>query len=466
MMEVDVAIVGAGIAGCMTARELSRYQLRTVVVEKELDVATGQTKASTSGIHPDMGEPGSLRARLTVQGNAAMEQVCEELYVSLMWPGSIIVAFSESDMPALDEIRKNAELNGAIPYEWLTKEELLELEPNVSREVIGGLYHPREGMLYSFDLSIAAFENAVANGVEFFFDTELVGLEEGQNGGFLLHTTRGDIAASHVVNAAGLFVDQVSQMIGDDEIQITPVRGQHLVMDRRVGHLVKHMVGAIPTPHGNLLIGGTFEDATDKERDHYSTAEARESLFQNAQRVIPSLDRRLIIRQFAGLRSWNQYDDHLVQVSKKSGHLINISLISGGVTAGPAVAKRVVELLDGNGLALQLKRDFNPYREPIPDFSEMTDVEKTEMIKRDPRYGRAVCRCETVTEGEIVEAIKRGARTMDGVKFRTRAGMGRCQGGFCGPRVMSILAQELGGGMEPVRKSGPESWLVRPRLSE
>jgi glycerol-3-phosphate dehydrogenase len=467
---VDVAIVGAGVAGCMVARELSKYQVRTLVLERELDVASrGVTKGSMSAIHADMGAPGSNRARLTVQANPVFERLCEDLGVSFERTGLLVVALERSELPVLEEIRENAEENGAVPYRPLTRGEVLALESNLSPDVVAGLYQPAEGMLYSFDLTIACFENAVSNGVEFRFGTELLSMSERLDGTFSLFTNRGEVRARFVVNAAGLFADDVARMVGDDEITVVPVRGQHLILDRLVGDLVTHQlwdcgVGAVvPTPHGNLLIGSTFEEVTDKTGDDCSTAEGRDDLFRAAQRLIPALDRGVIIRGFSGLRSINNYNDHVVQVSKKTDRLVNISLISGGVTASPAVAEHVADLVAEGGLELRPRPDFEPQREPIPDFSEMTDGERADIIRRDPRYGRVVCRCETVTEGEIVEAIRRGARTLDGIKYRVRAGMGRCQGGFCGPRVMAILARELGVGLDAISKGGEEAWLVHPR---
>jgi glycerol-3-phosphate dehydrogenase len=472
-ISADVAIIGAGIAGCMIARELARYHLRTVVLEKALDVASqGVTKGSMSVIHADLGAPGSYRAQLTVRANPLFEGLCDELGVPFQRCGLVVAAFDGDDLQVLDEMRRNAELNGATPYRPLTREEVLALEPNLSPAVIAGLYQPAEGMLYSFDLALACYENAAANGVGFLLGTQVTGLAEAPGGGLLVRTNRGEVAADFAVNAAGLFVDDVARLLGDEGIAVTPVRGQHLVTDRRLGGLVSHMVwdsglGAImPTPHGNLLIGSTYEETGDKRTGDCHTAEGREELFRAAQRLVPAIDRRAIIRAFAGLRSINDRNDHLVQLSGRCSRLVSVSLVSGGLTASPLVARRVVEILAGQGLELAPNEGFDPRRLPIPDLSEMTDAEREAIIAQDPSYGRIICRCEMVSEGEIVAAIRRGARTVDGVKYRVRAGMGRCQGGFCGPRVATILARELGVGMESIRKGAEGAWLVRRRLQE
>lgn len=472
MRRADVTIIGAGIAGLTVARELARYRLRVVVLERGADVAAGSTRASSSIVHADYGVPGSVTARLTVEGNRLMDDLCDDLSVPLKRCGELFVAFAGEE-PVLDEIAEAARANGAVPFRRLTRGEVLDLEPNLNPDLVGGLLGPSGGVLNSFELAIALFENARANGVEFLFGTSPISAAAAADGDFELRLSGpGNLRTRFVVNAAGLFADEVATMLGDPyHIRVRPERGQEVILDRDAGGLVKRVIFdcgitlLVPTIHGNLLLGTTKEEALDKTSDLHTTTSGVESILSRARRLVPKLDTRTVIRSFAGLRACNDRGDHLVGRSERCPRLVTVSLQTGGLTASPAAAREVVRLLEAGGLRLEPREDFQPRRQPVTVFRDMSPTEQAEMIRRDPRYGRVVCRCETVTEGEVVEAIRRGARTLDGVKYRVRAGMGRCQRGFCGPRVMVILARELGIPLDEVTKRGHDSWLVRPKKS-
>jgi len=468
MLETDVTVIGAGIAGLSVARELARYRLRIAVVDREVDVGSGSTRASSSIIHADYGAPGTRTAEYTVRGNPAFDALCRDLAVPFQRRGAVFAAFAGEE-GVLEKIVQAAEENGAVPFRRLSREDTLELEPNLNPEIVAGALAPSAGALCSFDLAIALYENLLGNGVVFRLSCEVSRATVRPGQPTVLHTSDGDIRTNYVVNAAGLHADEVASMLGaGDLLSVTPERGQEVVLDRATGGLVNRMVFdcglglVVPTTHGNLLLGTTQDGASDKDRDVQATADGLETILSRARRLVPALDRQMVIRSFAGLRACTNRGDHVVEGHGPSASVV-VCLQTGGVTASPAAAEDAVAILQDMGLSLVPRDDFEPTRQPIPSFREMDRAERERAIRRDPRWGRIVCRCETVTEGEIVEAIRRGARTLDGVKYRVRAGMGRCQGGFCGPRVMEILARELGLDMAWTRKRGGGSWLVEPR---
>lgn len=473
MRYADVTIIGAGIAGLSVARELSRYRLRVAVIEKESDVAVGSTRASSSIVHADYGVPGSATARLTVQGNRLFDDLCHDLGVAFKRCGELFVAFPGEE-GVLEEIARDSRANGAVPFRELTREEVLRLEPRLNPELVAGLLGPSGGVVTSFELAIALYENARANGVEFFFGSSPTQATTRDDGDVVLRVNdTWELQSRFVVNAAGLFADEVAALLGDEaHIRIRPERGQEVILDKCAGGLVSRVVFdcgtglVVPTTHGNIMLGTTREETSSKRSDRFTTAQGVESIISKARRLVPGIDAATVIRCFAGLRVLNDGNDHFIGRSEGCNRLVTVSLQTGGVTAGPAAAIEAIGLLEESGLALERKPDFSRHRRPAPVFRDMSPGEQAEMIRQDPRYGRVVCRCETVTEGEVVEAIRRGARTVDGVKYRVRAGMGRCQGGFCGPRVMAILTREIGMPLEDVRKTGLGSWMVTPRDPE
>lgn len=467
----DVAVIGAGVGGTMVARELARYRVKVLVLEKGAEVSPACTKASNSVIHADSGPPGSHIRRFTAESHRLYDGLCRELLVSFDRCGELLVALDEQELVQLEERVEAAGAKG-VKMQRLTPAEVLGLEPALTRNVLGGALAPAGGVLCAFELAIALYENAVRNGVKFLLDTELTGARRLEDGGFELMTDRGAVfRARFVVNAAGAWGAKVAAMFGHRNLDVAGILGQRVIFDRKLRGTVHHIVDRVsgsgvivPTPHGNLLAGRYDGELVEGEDNAYTSAAGIETIINEARALVPGIQAADVIRSFGGV--WPERADILVEASGTSPGLVNLCLPPPGLTACPAAAREVVAVLDRLGLNLEERDDFEPHREPIPDFSEMPPREQAEMVRKDPRWGRVICRCETVTEGEIVEAIRRGARTLDGVKYRVRAGMGRCQGGFCGPRILGILARELGCGMGDITKRGGGSWMVTPRARE
>jgi len=461
----DIVIIGAGVAGTAIARELSQYKVNVVLVEKEADVSFGSTKASTAIIHPGFPVAGApLKTKLILAGNRIFEQLASELDVSFKKTGELTIAKDEAELKSLEELKKQGDAIG-IPVEIIDKDRLQSMEPNVTRKAIAALYVPTAGIILPFEMTIALAENAAQNGVRILLNNKVVDISQIQGEDLLLvKTTNSFIKTKFVINAAGLFADEIAKMIGEDNFSISPYKGEEYLLDKRVGNLISRpifptvpWVLVIPTVDGNIVLGTTYTKV-DNKSDLATTPEGFKRIINAARDLIPAISTKDIIRSFAGLRAMNtRTEDYIIEASKKEPKFINVVLGSPGITSAPAVAKMVVEILNEQGLKLTKKSNFNPYRKRIPRFNELPDEEKKALIEKDPRYSHVVCRCETVTEGEIVEAIRRGARTLDGVKYRTRAGMGRCQGGFCNPRVTQILARELNIPITKVTKKGDNS---------
>lgn len=468
-VEFDVAIIGAGVAGTMVARELARYRLKVLVLEKGAEVGSACTKASNSVIHSDSGAPGTNIRRFTAESHRLYDGLCRDLSVAFERCGELFVALDEREVQDLEAKVKAAEAKG-VEMRRLTQAEVLDLEPALNRDLLGGALAPIGGVLCGFELAIALYENAVGNGVRFLFDTEVKEAHPSGDG-FELVTQRGDaFRARYVVNAAGAWGAKVASMFGHDGLDVVGMLGQRVIFDCRNGavrHIVDRVSGSgvvAPPPHGNLLAGRCDGELVEVEDEAFTTAAGIQMIINEAKSLFPSIQASDVIRSFAGV--WPERADILVEASETVPGLVNICLPPPGLTGCPAAAREAVRLLQQIGLDLVENECFNPCREPIPDFSEMSPREQNEMIRKDPRWGRVVCRCETVTEGEILEAIRRGARTLDGVKYRVRAGMGRCQGGFCGPRILAILAREQGCSMNGITKKGGGSWMVTPRAGD
>ncbi len=472
----DIAIVGAGVTGAMTARELSKYNLRIALLEKCNDVAMGATKANSGIVHAgfDAAE-GSLMAKMNVEGCALMPETCKKLHVPYVNNGSLVVAFSDDEMKHLEVLLERGKKNGVPEISILSKEELLEKEPNLSPESFGALYAPTAGIVCPYELTIAAAECAVSNGVEFIRNCEVKAVETTDEC-LVLDTTQGKIEAKYVINAAGVFSDDLARMAGDDTISITARKGEYFLLDRAVGNTVSHTIfqcpskmgkGILvsPTVDGNLLVGPTAEDIDDKTNVATSNSGLND-VRKYAVKSVPSVNTRNAITSFTGLRAHAAAHEFLIGVSEKNSRLINAAGIeSPGLSSAPAIAKYIGEIVKGVFGGLKEKADYDDTREAPVRFRHMTDEERAELIKKNPAYGRIICRCETITEGEIIDAIKApaGARDVDGVKRRTRAGMGRCQGGFCGSKVVEILARELGCNINEITKFGGNSNILFDR---
>ena len=472
-MIYDVAIIGAGVIGSMIARELSRYCVKACLIEKEADVAMGTSKANSGIIHAGYNDkPGTLKAKFNMLGNEMMARVSKELDVHFKRTGSLVLAFNEADIKSIKELYYRGIANGVPEMKILDGAQARAMEPNVSHDVIGALYSPTAGIICPYELNIAAAENAVQNGVEIFLDNEVKSISK-EKGLFLIKTSKGRIRSRYAVNAAGVYADAISSMAGECDYTIKPRKGEYILLDKSQGGLVHTVIfqppskmgkGILitPTVDNNLLLGPTAEDVDDRE-DTRTTAPGLEEIIRGARKSVPAFDLKETITSFAGLRAISSTGDFVIKASERVKGFINVGGIqSPGLTASPQIAKHVVEILENEGLALKEKSGFNPERRRVLRFNEMSLEEKNEAIKNDSGFGNVICRCETVTEAEVIDCIRRplGARSLDGIKRRTRAGMGRCQGGFCGPKVMAILSRELGIPMDGVTKKGGGSKML------
>ncbi len=473
MTMYDVIIIGAGVAGSSSARELSRYQVRACVLEKDEDVCCGTSKANSAIVHAGYdADEGSLMAKLNVQGNQMMEELSKELDFPFKRCGSLVVCLSQEDLPGLQALHDRGVKNGVKDLQIiLDKEKIHQLEPNLTDEVAGVLYAPTAGIVCPFNMNIAMAENACTNGVEFRFNTEVQKIQK-IAGGWQLTTSTGTYEARCVVNAAGVYADRFHNMVSDKKIHITPRRGDYCLLDKSAGRHVEHTIFALPnkygkgvlvtpTVHGNLLVGPTAIDIEDKESTA-TTREGLDELISKAGMNVKNLPMRQVITSFAGLRAHEDGHEFIIgEVEGAEGFIDCAGIESPGLTSAPAIGKMVAEILREK-LDLQPDPDFQGTRKGILNPATLTMEERNALIREKPAYGNIICRCEMVTEGEILDAIHRplGARSLDGVKRRTRAGMGRCQAGFCSPRTMEILARELGMSMFDITKSGGASRLV------
>lgn len=468
----DVLIIGAGVSGSAAARELSRYCLRVGVLEKAEDVCCGTSKANSGIVHAGFdAEPGSLMAKMNVLGNKKMKDLCKELDIPFERNGSLVLAFQEEDRAHLEKLKAQGEKNGVTGLEILEGAEVRRREPNVSEEVVAALYAPTGGIVCPFELNLALAENACENGVEFHFDTEVKTIEKIENG-YRLTTSQGVFESRCVVNAAGVYGAVFHNMISERKIHITPRKGEYNLLDKSVGNCVKHTIfqtpgplgkGVLitPTAHGNLLVGPTATDIEDQEGTQ-TTREGLDEVASKALRSVPNLPLRQVITSFAGLRAHEDSHEFIIEeVEGSDGFFDCVGIESPGLTSAPAIGEYVMQLITAK-LQPEKKETFVAGRKGIVRPQKLTKEEYKALIKQNPAYGNVICRCETVTEGEIVEAIHRPipARSLDGVKRRTRAGMGRCQSGFCSPKVMEILAREWNISMKEITKSGGDSRLI------
>ena len=469
----DVTIIGSGVTGTAVARELSKYNLKTCVVEKAIDVASGTSKANSGIVHA--GEdpiPGTLKAKMNVRGNEMFDKLQEEIDFPFKRNESFVLCFDEKDIEKLEELRQRGLKNG-LPdtMEILNREEALKLEPNLSEYVVAALRLPTGGIVSPYEFNIALAESAAMNGVEFKLETEIIDIEKKQDG-YILKTNKGDIETKVVVNAAGVFGDKINNMVSEKKYHITARKGEYLLFDKTVGDMVQRTIFQLPTKmgkgvlvtptaDGNLLLGPTSVDVEEKD-DFETTREGLETVAEKAKLSIKEIPMRQVITSFAGLRAHEENSDFIIGEAEDAENFINaIGIESPGLTSAPAIGEYIREMIVEK-LKPEENKEFNPIRKDIPKFREMTNEERKEMIKENSAYGKIVCRCEVVTEGEIRDAIRRplGAKTVDGIKRRTRAGMGRCQSGFCSNRIVEILAEELGIKRNEVTKFGGNSKIL------
>ena len=473
-MSYDVAVIGAGVIGAMTARLLSSYRLKTVLVEKTNDVAMGASKANSAIVHAGFDAmPGTMKAKLNVQGCAMMPAVCKELSVPYKNNGSLVVAFSDEEMSTIHALYERGQKNGVPQLSVIDQETLRALEPNISPEAKGALLAKSAGIVCPYELTIAATENAVSNGVDFRRNAGVTAIED-KDGVFTLKTTDGDIQAKYIIDAAGCHSDDIARMLGDDSVSLVVRAGEYYVLDRSVGDTVSHTIfqcptamgkGILVTPtvDGNLLIGPTAKDIPEKD-NVATTAQGLETVRTLAMKSVPCVSVRSAITSFTGLRAHPTTDDFIIGASKVNNRLILAAGIeSPGLSSAPAAAVAIVNaLFEAMGGEADKNPVYNPIREEPVRFRHLSDEERAALIAKNPAYGRIICRCETITEGEIIDAIHApaGARDVDGIKRRTRAGMGRCQGGFCGSKVVEILARELKKPENEITKFGGHSNIL------
>lgn len=468
----DVIIIGAGVSGAATARELSRYKVNACVIEKEEDVCCGTSKANSAIVHAGYdAATGSLMAKLNVRGNQMMEQLAKDLDFPFKKNGSLVVCLHEEDMPNLQALYDRGVANGVKDLRILNREELRAMEPNISDDAYAALYAPTAGIVCPFNLNIAMAENACVNGVEFKFDTEVTGLHPIE-GGWAIETNRGTFETKYVVNAAGVYADKLHNMVSAKKIHITPRRGDYCLLDKTAGNLVSKTIFALPgkfgkgilvapTVHGNLILGPTAIDIEDKEGTN-TTREGLDQVIAKCGMNVKNIPMRSVITSFAGLRAHEDGHEFLIgELEDAPGFIDCAGIESPGLTSSPAIGEMVAEILREK-LNLEKNENFVATRKGVLDPDALSKEERIELIRKNPAYGNIICRCEMITEGEILDAIHRplGAKSLDGVKRRTRAGMGRCQAGFCSPRTMEILARERHVSMVDITKSGGESKIV------
>lgn len=474
----DVAVIGAGVIGGMIARELSRYDLKICILEKENDVAMGATRANSAIVHAGFdAEEGTLKAKLNVRGSEMMEQVAQELGVKYKKNGSLVIGFSEEDRAGIETLLKRGQANGVKGLRIVEKEELHTMEPNLSANVECALDAPTGAIICPYELTIAAVGNAMDNGAELLRNFEVSGIEK-KDGIYEIAAADGQkVQAKVVINAAGLYTDKIAGMVGDTSFTVHPRRGEYILLDKECGGMVSHTIfrtpskmgkGILVTPtvDGNLLTGPTSVDMTDKQ-DTSTTQEGFDKIIKEALENVSTVPFGKTITSFCGLRAVGSTGDFIITAPVEG--FINVAGVeSPGLSASPAIAEYVAEMVAKQGVELAPKADFNPDRAPMHHFREASMEEKMEIIKKDKAYGKIVCRCEGISEGEILAALRTNPKAwdLDGVKRRTRAQMGRCQGGFCSPHIVELIAQERNIPIEKVTKSGRNSYVNVSRTKE
>lgn len=462
---VDVVIIGAGVVGCSIARELSRYDLQIQVLERASDVCEGTSKANSGIVHAGFdAHPGTLKAKMNVAGNEKMEALSRELDFPFRRNGSLVLCFAEKDRNKLEKLLEQGIANGVKELRIIEKEELQQMEPDISREAVAALYAPTGGIVCPFGLTIAMAENAAVNGVEFKLETQVFSVKRKENH-YLVTTSRGEVECLAVVNAAGVYADTFHNMVSGRKLHIIPRKGEYCLLDKKVGNYVHSTIFQLPTVygkgvlvtptvHGNLLIGPTAADIEDKEAVS-TTGEGIADVQKRAALSVEKLPTKQIITSFAGLRAHEEGGDFVLgEPEDAPGFFDAAGIESPGLTCAPALGEYLAGLV-AERFKAEKKENFVAARKGIPNMALASEEERRKLIAENPAFADVVCRCELVTEGEILAAIHRpvGATTLDGVKRRTRAGMGRCQAGFCSPRTVELLARELNRDMAEITKN-------------
>lgn len=475
MESCDVLIIGGGITGTAIARELSRYDIDVILLEGKKDIGIGTTKGNGGVVHAGYDpSPNTLKGKLNSKGCLMYPKLNEELNFGYKNTGSLVVGFTKDDLFYLEQLHKKGIENNVPGIKILKKHEIKVVEPNISDNANYALYAPSAGIVDPFSVALAFAENALLNGVKIYLDQKVIDINK-ENEEFYIKTASSSFKSKYIINAAGVYGDSICEMVGIRDYRIKPRLGELLILDKALDISLNTIIFPIPekdtkgivvlpTLAGNILVGSTAVMTEDKEAVTNSSLGIA-SLIKGANKMIPQINEKVVIREFAGLRPvvLDSNNDFIIEASKKVRGFINaIGIQSPGVASAPSVALFIRDILYDLGLDLKEKSTFNPYREAIIDFSELSLSQKEKLIKSNKQYGNVICKCELVTEGEIVESIKGpiGARTIDGVKRRTRAGMGRCQGGFCQHKILSILSRELNIPPSQVLKENENSNVV------
>ncbi len=475
----DLVIIGAGVSGAYIARELSRYDLRILILDKDNDVANETTAANSAIIHAGYDpKPGTAMAKFNAPGNLMYDKVCDELDVPFKRCGSIVIGFDDHDKETIEELYRRGLSNGVPDMRILNHDEILEFEPNISPEVKHALYAPSAGIINPWELAIALAENAVDNGVELKLETKVTNIKKDDDS-YTVITDKGNYSTKYVVNCAGVYADEIHNMVSKPSYTIRPRRGNYYVLDNTVKDLVNHIIfqaptkvgkGVLitPTVDGNFLIGPDSEFLDDKS-DKSTGMDNLEFVKSSGLKACPTIPFHKVIRSFSGLRATSNLEDFIVEEAKDAKGFIDIGgFESPGLSSIPSVADHVVSIIRERNGGLKKRDNFNPRRRPVIRFNHLSSDVKADLINQDSAYANVICRCETVTEAEIVDCIHRnaGARSVKAVKKRVRPGAGRCQGGFCGPKVVEILARELGKDWTDIPYDGSDSYILTSETKE
>lgn len=468
----DVIIIGGGVTGCCIARTLSKYDLKICLLEKESDIASATTKANSGVVHAGYASPRDyIKRHMCIKGNSLYTQAVKELNFPFKRVGSFVVALEDSQIKILDEERKKGIEDGIKGLELiLDKKQIKKMEPNITDDVVGVLHAPSAGLVSPYELTFALADNAANNGVKIFRNQEVIKIKH-QDYTFTVRTYKGEFQGRNLINAAGLYAAQISNMLGLDYFNVMPRKGEYVLFDRNAIQLNKILfpmptevskgILICPTLHGNTFVGPNAQNITDRE-DVSTTIAGLKEILEGGRKLVPNLPLRSSIKNFAGLRAVPNTYDFIIDNTDVYGFINVAGILSPGLTATFAIAEKVIEYLELLGVELKEKENYNPIRPKPERFNEFSREELDKKIKEDSAWGRIICRCETIPEKEIINAIRApvGATTIDGVKFRCRPGMGRCTGGFCRPRVMEILSRELKVPFEQITKRGDDTNLL------
>ncbi|MFZ2654278.1 MAG: NAD(P)/FAD-dependent oxidoreductase [Victivallales bacterium] len=471
----DIIVIGAGVVGAAIARELSRYQLKVAVIEKEEDVSFGTSKANSGIVHAGFhSQPGTLKLKLEADGNRMFDKLFSELGFPFERRGELMVAFSEDELQILHKYYQRAVQNEISGVELLGRERTLELEPNLNPDILGSLHAPTAGIVGPYEYCFALIENAKANGVKIFLDNKVKKIF--RKGAFLeIVTDKGiSLSGKFIVNAAGIYSDEIAKLAGVGGFKILPRKGEEYLLDRRVGGLVRRVIFpvpsekskgllVIPTVDGPVMVGPTAEDI-ESRTDFSTTRSGLEAVFKNAQKMVPAIRATDIITSFVGLRPAATGGDFIIGKTSVKGFINAAGIQSPGLTASPAIAEMIRNILVDGGLQLKKKDNFCPNRTAVPKIRPLVESRDYAMIEKliaqDKNYSKLVCRCENITEAEIIAAVRSGHTTLDGIKFAARACTGRCQGGFCTSRILDIIHRETGIPIEKISKKGKGSEVL------